>query len=259
MSDLLFDRHGKVAVITLNRPDDGNRWRHEMLLEFEDIVAALERDDTTHAVIVTAAGHQHFSLGTFNIAIRGAMPKEKVVEMVLRGNRLRDAIEKLPQITIAAINGTALGGAVEMTLTCDMRLTADHATLAFPEGDMGGFPGGGGPSRLPTAVGRARALEWICTGREVNAAEMVRTGFALGAHPSADLMSEAMKLAHTIAEKGPLATRGAKRIVHARLEPGLRESRELADQLRAQLEYSEDVTEAYQAFMQNRKPVFTGR
>ena len=258
-SPVLVAREDRIAVITLNRPDDGNRWRKEMLLAFEPIVEALHQDEDTQVVVIRGAGEEYFSWGAFDPAIRGAMGKQEIVDFVLRGSRLRDSLEMLPQIVIAAINGKARGNGVELALACDMRFVSERATMSFPEADMGGIPGGGGPARLPSVVGHARALELICSGREVGADEMVRIGFALAAYPHATFVDEVMTFARHISEKGPIALRGAKRISHTRLAPGLREARQLSDELRAKLEWSHDVDEAIAAHREGRKPRFTGK
>jgi enoyl-CoA hydratase/carnithine racemase len=255
----LVTREDKIVIVTLNRPEDGNRWRKETLLAFELIVEALHKDEEAQVVIVRGAGDEYFSWGAFDPAIRGAMGKQEIVDFVLRGARLRDSLEMVPQIVIAAINGKARGNGVELALACDMRFVSDRATMSFPEADMGGIPGGGGPARLPSVVGRARALELICSGREVGAEEMVRIGFALAAFPHATFMEEVMAFARRIAAKGPIALRGAKRIAHTRLAPGLREARQLSDELRAQLEWSHDVDEAIAAHREGRKPRFAGK
>lgn len=258
-SPVLVARVGRVVTVTLNRPDEGNRWRKEMLYAFEPVVAALHRDDDAQVVVIRGAGDEYFSWGAFDPTIRGAMQKQEIVEFVLRGARLRDSIELLPQVVIAALNGKARGNGVELALACDMRYASDRATISFPEADMGGIPGGGGPARLPSIVGRARALELLCTGREVGASEMVQIGFALAVYPHSRFMDEVIEIANRIADKGPIAIRGAKRIAHARLAPGLAEARHMSDALRAQLEWSHDVDEAIAAHREGRKPRFTGR
>lgn len=258
-SPILVAREGKITVITLNRPEEGNRWRKEMLFAFEPVVDALHKDDETQVVIIRGAGDEYFSWGAFDPAIRGAMDKQEIVDFVLRGARLRDSIELLPQIVVAALNGKARGNGVELALACDMRFASDRATISFPEADMGGIPGGGGPARLPAVVGHARALELLCSGREVGAEEMVRIGFALAVYPHERFMDEVLAFAHHISAKGPIALRGAKRIAQARLAPGLAEARRLSDALRAKLEWSHDVDEAIAAHREGRKPRFTGR
>ncbi len=256
---VLMQRDGKVVTITLNRPADSNRWNKDMLYAFEPVVEALHKDDDAQVVILTAAGDEYFSWGAFDPAIRGAMDKQEIVDMVLRGSRMRDSFEMVPQIVIAALNGKARGNGVELALACDMRYVSERATMSFPEADMGGIPGGGGPARLPAVVGRARAIELLCSGREVGAEEMVRIGFALAVFPHDRLLDEVRTIAHHMAEKGPIALRGVKRVVHTRLAPGLREARDLSDEMRAKLEWSHDVDEAIAAHREGRKPRFTGK
>ena len=191
--------------------------------------------------------------------MRASYSKEQILELVRTANRLYDALEALPQIVIAALNGAARAGAAELSLACDIRLAAAHATFALPEALWGGFPGAGGPVRLPGIVGRARALEIICTGRELDAAEMERLGLVLSVHPADRLLTEARALAARIAASGPLATRGAKRIVNTRLSSGFGEARSLSDALRHALEWSRDVDEGMAAHREGRAPRFTGR
>jgi enoyl-CoA hydratase/carnithine racemase len=179
--------------------------------------------------------------------------------MVRTANRLYDAIEALAQIVIAAFNGAARAGAAELSLACDIRLAASHATWALPEALWGGFPGAGGPVRLPGIVGRARALELICTGRESDAAEMERLGLVLAVYPAARLLPEAQALAARISASGPIATRGAKRIMNVRNTAGFGAARELSDALRHALEWSKDIDEGMIAHREHRTPRFTGR
>src|SRR5262245_8292700 len=134
-----------------------------------------------------------------------------------------------------------------------------HATSRLPEALWGGFPGAGGPVRLPDIVGRARALELICTGREMDAAEMLRLGLVLAVHPAERLRAEARALAAQIAASGPIAIRGAKRIMSTRRAEGFAAARMLSDRLRYQLEWSRDVDEGMAAHREGRPPRFIGR
>ena len=197
-------------------------------------------------------------MGILNPAVRATYTKDQILELVRVANRLYDAIEALPQIVIAALNGAARAGAAELALACDIRLAAAHATFALPEALWGGFPGASGPVRLPALVGRARALEIICTGRELDAAEMERLGLVLAVH-SAELLPEAHALAARIGASGPLAVRGAKRIMNVRAPSGFTAARALSDALRHALEWSRDVDEGMAAHCEGRAPRFTGR
>lgn len=250
---LKSSREGGVLTLTLDRPDDANRLSPELFSRLASLTAELRDDRSTHVVVITGAGNL-FSMGILNPAIRASMSKDDVVALVRKANAVFDAIEALPQIVIAALNGKAAAGAVELALACDLRYAAPGASMVMPEAAWGGFPGAGGPVRLPMIVGRARALELICTGREIDAKEMERLGIV---QAILDLPG-VMQIARQIASAGPLAVRGAKRIVAAREEPGFRAARELSDALRHALEWSADVDEGIAAHKENRKPSFKG-
>jgi enoyl-CoA hydratase/carnithine racemase len=254
-----LERAGGVAIITLDRPADQNRLTREVLSGLQAMVDDLGLDAEIQAVVVTGSGRDFFSMGILNPAVRAGYTKEQILELVRMANRLYDAIEALPQIAIAALNGAARAGAAELALACDIRLAAAHATFALPEAQWGGFPGAGGPVRLPAIVGRARALELICTGREVDAGEMERLGLVLSVHPGDRLLPEARAIAARIAASGPLATRGAKRIANVRQAAGVAAARALSDALRYALEWSGDVDEGMAAHREGRAPRFTGR
>src|SRR6267143_4342474 len=254
-----LERDGRVVTITLDRPADQNRLTRDVLLALQAIVDRLGADDETQAVVITGGGREFFSMGILSPTVRATYTKEQIRELVRTANRLYDAIEALPQIVIAVLNGAARAGAAELSLACDIRLAAAHATFALLEALWGGFPGAGGPVRLPMLVGRARALEIMCTGRELDAAELQRLGLVLAVHPADRLLAEAQALATRIAASGPLATRGAKRIVSTRLAAGFGEARSLSDALRYALEWSRDVDEGMLAHREGRAPRFTGR
>ena len=259
MADIILAKTAPVATVTLDRPDDLNRMTPDSMALLGRIVQDLEFDDAIHAVIVTGAGDEMFSVGLLNPDIRAAMSKEQVIEFVRLANIVFDALAALPQIVIAAINGDIMAGAVELALACDIRLAADDVTLMMPEAKWGGFPGAGGPHRLGMAVGHARALEPIGTGRQIDAAEMERIGLVQALHPRAALKDAAHAMALTIGANGPLATRGAKRILRARRDPGFAEARALSDELREALEWSEDVDEGLNAHREARAATFKGR
>jgi enoyl-CoA hydratase len=257
--EVRVEREGRVLTLVLDRPADQNRLTPAVLATLQSIVDRLREDEEVQALVVTGSGSEFFSMGILNPAVRASYTKDQVLALVRTANRLYDALEALPQIVVAALNGAARAGAAELALACDIRLAAAHATLALPEAQWGGFPGAGGPVRLPGIVGRARALELICTGREVTAAEMERLGLVSAVHPGARLLSEAQALAARIGASGPLATRGAKRIMNVRESAGFAAARALSDALRHALEFSCDVDEGMAAHREGRAPRFTGR
>ncbi len=249
---------GRVMIIMLDRPTDENRLTRDVLMALQETVDRLATDDEIQAVVITGRGRA-FSMGILNPTVRASYTKPQVLEMVRLANRLYDAIEAVPQIVIAALNGSARAGAAELSLACDIRLASADATWAVPEALWGGFPGAGGPVRLPGIVGRARALELICTGRELDAAEMDRLGLVLAVYPADRLLPEARALATRIAASGPLATRGAKRIMDVRARSGFTAARALSDALRQAFEWSADVDEGAAAHREGRPPRFTGQ
>jgi len=259
MNEILFKREGRVAVITLNRPDDENRMTREVLARLGAIADELAGDEETLAVILTGSGGKFFSAGMLHPKVRATLSREQILGMVRLANTVFDRIEALPQVVIAALNGVTRAGAAEMTLACDIRIAASHATFAVPEAKWGGFPGAGAPVRLPGLVGRARALELICTARELNAQEMEHWGLTLATHAPEKLMDAAYDIANRIAACGPLAIRGAKRIVNLRERAGFAAARELSDALRHALESTSDMTEGQAAILEGRAPRFTGK
>ncbi len=257
--EVRIERDGAVVTVTVDRPADQNRLTRDVLLSLQRLIDDLGSDEGTQAVVITGGGSEFFSMGILNPIVRASYTKDQILELVRIANRLYDAIEALPQIVIAALNGAARAGAAELALACDIRLAAAHATFALPEALWGGFPGAGGPVRLPTIVGKARALELICTGREVGAAEMERLGLVLSVHATRQLLPEARALAARITASGPLATRGAKRIMNVRSTDGFADARAISDVLRYALEWSRDVDEGMAAHREGRPPRFTGR
>lgn len=248
-----------VATITIDRPDNENRFDPVLLRRFGEMVEELRTSADIQAVVITGAGDEWFSAGLMNPAIRAAMTKDEVIAYVVDGNRIFDELEALHQITIAAINGRIVAGASELALACDIRIAGEHSTLMLPEAKWGGFPGAGAPHRLPMAVGHGHALELIATGKEIDAAEMERIGFVQHVHPRGKVHAAAAELAAAVGANGPLATRGAKRIARARREPGFRAAREMSDTLRHALEWSHDVDEGIAAAKEGRPAKFTGR
>jgi len=257
--EIALDIEAPVATITINRADDENRLTRANLERLGEIAEILKASDDVQAVLITGVGGEIFSHGLLNPAIRASLSKDEVVETVVLANNVLDAIEALPQIVIAVINGSIRAGATELALACDIRLVADHATLALPEAKWGGFPGAGAPHRLPMVVGHGNAMELIGTGREIDAGEMARIGLVEHVHPRDGLRAAAREMAATIGANGPLATRGAKRIARVRRDAGFGAARALSDALRHALEWSADVDEGITAHREGRTAKFTGR
>lgn len=257
--DLLVSEADGVMTITVNLPAEANRMTPEALAKLELTSARLAHRDDINAVVVTGAGSEYFSSGLLNPKLRASMSKHDIIALVRLANRAFTALENAPQIVIAAINGPMRAGGCELALACDIRISADTATMHLPEAMWGGFPGAGGPMRLAAIVGRGKALQLIATGAVVDAPEMQRLGLLEEVTPAARVKAAAAEMARKIAAAGPLATRGAKRIVRARLDPGAAAAADVADALRYALEWSEDVDESHATQAEGRAPRFKGR
>jgi enoyl-CoA hydratase/carnithine racemase len=256
---LRLETEGPVATITIDAIAEQNRLSPAAVTGLGRMADALRGRDDLHVVTIRGAGQEYFSTGILNPQLRGAMGKEDVIRLVMEAGTVFDAVESLPQIVVAGINGGLRAGGVELALACDIRIAADHVRMALPEAKWGGFPGAGGPLRLSRLIGRARALELICTGREIDAAEMEKIGLVQKIVLAAKFDRALWDLVKQIAASGPLAIRGAKQIIAVSEEPGFKAARETSDALRRMLEWSSDVDEGIRAHRECRIPRFTGR
>ena len=254
-----FRTEGRIAKIVLNRPENQNLLSRELLLSLRTVASDLAANPGIQVLTIIGESTECFSAGILTPALRGQMAKDDVLKLIRLANETFDAIEALPQIVIAGLNGYVRAGAVELILACDIRIAGDHVRLSCPEAKWGGFPGAGAPVRLPGIIGAGRALELLCTCREIDATEMEQIGLIERLVTKEDVHAEINRLACAIADNGPLATRGTKRIVRSRMESGFRAARELSDALRSALEWTHDVDEGIAAVREGRKPHFTGR
>jgi len=249
----------RVASVTLTCPETLNLLTADILRRLHGIAAELASNADVDVLTITSTGTSCFSTGILTPALRGSMSKPDVLSLIRLANEAFDAIEALPQIVIVGLNGMVRAGAGELALACDIRIAGDHVTWSSPEAKWGGFPGVGAPVRLPRIVGMGRALDILCTGREINAREMERIGLA-DVVVGPDVLHDTLTgMARIIADNGPLATKGAKRIAREREIAGFVAARLLSDRLRAELEWACDVDEGIAAVREGRKPRFTGR
>jgi len=255
---ILYEAADGVATITLNRPDVLNAMNEPLRRELTHCFSDLAVDDAVRAIVVTGAGERAFSAGA---DIREFV--EPLVPVRFREARrrldFRQAMDRCPQPIIAAIRGFALGGGLELALACDIRIAAEDAQLGLTEINLAIIPGGGGTQRLPRLVGRGKALEMILTGARIGAAEALRIGLVERVVPVADLGGAAQELARTLADKAPVALRYAKEAVVKGLELPLADGLRLENDLATLLRTTEDRVEGAKAFLEKRKPRWTGK
>ncbi len=253
-----YELAGGVATITLNRPDVLNAMNNAMRTELLELFAGLRSDEAVRAVVVTGAGERAFCAGA---DIREFLEPPVPTRFREERRRLdfRREMDRCPQPIIAAIRGFALGGGLELALACDIRVAAEDAQLGLTEINLAIIPGGGGTQRLPRLVGRGKALEMILTGMRVPAAEALRLGLVERVVPVAELLPAAQALAKSIAEKAPIALRYAKEAVVSGIELPLADGLRLENDLATLLRTTEDRVEGARAFVEKRKPKWSGR
>lgn len=247
-----------IARITLERPDVMNAMNDVMRRELHTCFSGILADEAVRVVIVTGGGEKAFCVGA---DIREFVPPSVPVQYREERKRLdfRQVMDRCPQPIIAAIRGYALGGGLELALACDIRIAGDNAQLGLPEITLAIIPGGGGTQRLPRIVGRGKALEMILTGKRIDAAEALRLGLVERVVPAAGVLDAALELAREMTAKSPVALRYAKEAIGTGLELPLREGLRLEGDLSSLLRTTEDRIEGARAFLEKRKPRWTGR
>jgi enoyl-CoA hydratase/carnithine racemase len=247
-----------IATVTLDRPDVLNAMNETMRRELTRCFEAIVVDDDVRVVVVTGTGDRAFSAGA---DIREFV--EPLVPVKFREARrrvdFRQVMDRCPQPIVAAINGFALGGGLELALACDIRIAARTAQLGLTEINLAIIPGGGGTQRMPRLLGRGKALELILTGARVDAAEALRIGLVERVVEPGQALASALELARTIAAKAPVALRYAKEAVVKGLELPLADGLRLENDLSTLLRTTDDRLEGAKAFLEKRAPRWTGR
>ena len=255
--NLLIEREGAVAVLTVNRPKVLNALNTQTLDELRRAILELKHDESVRAVILTGAGEKSFVAGA-DINELAVQSPTGGREHAIRGQHVFDLIEQMGKPVIAAINGYALGGGCELAMACTIRIAADTAKLGQPEINLGIIPGYAGTQRLARIVGKGRALELLLSGDQITAQEAHRLGLVNRLVPAADLMMEARKLAATLASKAPIATRYILDAVNKGLEMPFAQAQTFEATLFGLVASTEDMREGTAAFLEKRKPAFKG-
>jgi enoyl-CoA hydratase len=256
--NLLLERDGGVAILTINRPKVLNALNSQTLDELRRAILELKGDDGVRAVVLTGAGEKSFIAGA-DINELAAQTPVSGREHAMTGQHVLDLIEHLGKPVIAAINGFALGGGCELAMACTIRIAADTAKLGQPEINLGLIPGYGGTQRLTRLIGRGRALELLLTGDQVTAQEAHRLGLVNRVVPAAELMAEAKKLAATLAAKAPIAIRYILDAVDKGVEMPFAQAQVFEATLFGLVASTEDMREGTRAFLEKRKAEFKGK
>jgi len=254
---VLEEKHGRISVLTLNRPEKRNALNGALRGAFLGALDKAARDTDVRAIIVTGAGDKAFVAGADIAEFEGRTPVDQY--RVMKEPSIYEAVERVAKPVIAAVNGYCLGGGMELALACDIRLASTSARFGQPEVNLGIIPGGGGTQRLPRIVGLGAALRLILSGEMIDAQEALRLGLVEVVVPPEELMARASKLAEEIATKSPVAVAAAKEATRAAMSLALSEGLKLETALFQLCFASEDKVEGVRAFLEKRAANFPGR
>ena len=253
--NLLLSVEGKVAILTVNRPEVRNALDTATVGEFHRALGEVSAAGAT-VLVVTGAGDKAFVSGADIRAIRERRRDDALASI---NSRLMTAVETHDAVVIAAVNGVALGGGCELALACDLRIAAAHAVFGLPEPSLGIIPGAGGTQRLPRIVGLGRAKELILTGARWDARKAHEYGLVSEVVPGPDLMKAARAMAERVLALGPLAVRLAKTALNASSQMSLAAGLVYESTAQAITFESADKQEGTTAFLEKRKPRFKGQ
>ncbi len=256
MAAVEYVKEGRIAYITINRPEAMNSLSIEVRQGLQNAYKDFRDNNDLWVAIITGAGDRAFSAGAdikgFTPASSDAAGTGGVPEKLIRPDTIWKPF-------IAAIHGYCLGGGCELAMTCDIRIAADNAQFGQPEVNIGFMPGGGGTIRMPRFIPRAVAAEILLTGNRINAAEALRVGLVSRVVPRDQLMDTAKAIADTIISRGPLGVRATKEAMIRGYSMTLEEGLALEKQLVAQIRATEDFMEGARAFAQKRPPQYKAK
>ncbi len=262
MPTVTYEKRGKTAILMLNRPESYNAINSHVWKGLIEYWLAVRDDPDVWTLVVTGAGEKAFCAGVDL--------KETIERKAQAEKEGRPFVSAMPEITpmkgmdmpkpvIAAINGIAAGGGLELALACDIRIAAEHARLGLPEVARGLIPAAGGTQRIPRLIPFGLALELLMTGDFIDAREAHRLGLVNRVVPSGELMGTALALADKINQNGPLAVRAVKEAAYRGMQVPLNQGLHMEGLMLNRVRQSEDAWEGPRAFAEKRKPVFKGR
>lgn len=252
---VLLEVKEQIGYITINRPEALNALSSQVLSDLDKVLDKIKENDDIRVVIVTGSGEKAFVAGA-DIKEMDKMTPTEAFEYMTYANDVFSKLEQLRQPTIAAVNGYALGGGMELALSTDIRLGHEKTLLGFPEVGLGIIPGFAGTQRMPRLIGTSKAKELIFTARHVKAEEAVGLGILNRLVPAENLLEEAENLARSIMKNAPLAVEKAKHVINVGIDLPLQNAIRLETEAEALLFSTEDKVEGMGAFVEKRKAVF---
>ncbi|MBX2922438.1 MAG: enoyl-CoA hydratase/isomerase family protein [Chitinophagaceae bacterium] len=255
---LLTSNEGGILIITINRPDKLNALNKKVIEELAAVINDVYADPNIRSVIITGSGSKAFVAGA-DISEFSTLNSQGGKELAERGqNLVFNKIENSPKPFIAAVNGFALGGGCELAMACHFRVASDNAKFGQPEVNLGLIPGYGGTQRLTRLIGKGRAMELLMTGALIDAKAALDYGLVNYVVPPTGLLNKTKELAELINSKAPLAVAGCINAVNAAFDNS-KKGYEVEISIFGNLFDTEDAKEGAAAFMEKRKPLFSGR
>lgn len=254
---ILLDTENGIATLTFNRPKALNALNADLLDETAAALDEIAANEEIRVLILTGAGGKAFVAGA-DIGQISELNPISASHFARAGHRVMGKLEALPIPVIAAVNGFALGGGLEMALACDFIYASEDARIGLPEINLGVIPGFGGTQRLSRLVGKQLAKEMIFTGKMINAQEAERKGIVNKVVPAERLQEEVLEVARTIAGKGKVSLNAAKQVINRGMDADLSTGCEIEISAFALCIASPDAAEGTKAFLEKRQPTFTG-
>lgn len=255
---IIYEKSEGVATITLNRPEAMNAFSKEVVEEVIQALGDAKDDESIRVVILTGAGEKAFSAGA-DIKTMIGMNALRARELSLMGEKLCLAFENFEKPVIAALNGYALGGGLEVAMACDLRIASENARMGQTEVNFGLIPGWGGTQRLTRLIGATKAKELVFTGRMIDAKTAEQLGILNMVIPADKFKETVMKFAMDLAAKPPVAIKVAKSLINKGADIGLDSALALEREGFSVVASTEDLQEGVKAFTEKRKPLFRGR
>jgi len=256
MACLSLERSERIVTLTLDNPPV-NALTIDMVQELTRIFNDLA-DDQSLSVLLVTSDQPHFCAGA-DLKERATIPEHEIGAVVGRTRKCFERLDQLPQITIAGLNGKALGGGLELALACDMRIMADNALVGLAEVGLGIIPGAGGTQRLPRLIGEMLAKDLIYTGRQIDAATALAIGLVNRVVAAEQLGDEVLRIGEQVARNAPLALRAAKQALHAARDLPLNAGLEREGTVYETVIPTADRLEGIAAFQAKRPPKWEGR
>ncbi|MCE3010342.1 MAG: enoyl-CoA hydratase-related protein [Proteobacteria bacterium] len=259
MRTIKLENQGQIWILTLQRPEALNALSSEVLSDLAEALDQLEEKPFSECrcLVLTGSGEKAFVAGA-DIKEISQMNQEESVEFAHKGQKIFSRFEELPFPVIAAVNGFALGGGLELALACDFMIASEKAKLGLPETTLGLIPGFGGTVRLSRSVGLNAAKRIIFTGEMITAVEAQAMGLVSQVVKPEELMATAIKVAETLCARGPVALHQAKKSIFGTFDLEKEEAMEFEAQRFSELFSTSDIREGTAAFLEKRKPAFKG-